>query len=408
MNVLSLCAGIGGLDLGLERAGMTTVGQVEINEFCQRVLAKHWPEVPRHDDVRTTIRWWRSARRPPVDVVAAGFPCQPVSDAGLKLAHEDERWIWPDVADVIYAIKPQWVIAENVPGLHRRGLGTVLADLKRAGYRARTGVVSACAMGAPHPRERLFILAHTESEGRHPWGPERGSATSPHGQEQDRRGPRRRDWWATEPRVDGSPDGLSGWMDGARVDADAEEARADASLCDMRDTLAAQTVQRSIGGSQCFLETAVLRSGLHGCRLCQRHIAARIETQTGYQVPWHELRDVWGCGEPARPSHRRELGQRLAREHPDLVRVLSQHSPPPCSACWEDGSWEGDLDRVRYAAKDGVDRRRVLGNAVVPAVAEYIGRLVMASAGPELSEQDRREIAAETLADRTRDAAGEE
>lgn len=243
---------------------MITVGQVEINEFCQRVLAKHWPEVPRHADVRTTIRWWRSEPRPRVDVVAAGFPCQPVSEAGRKLAHEDERWIWPDVADVIYAIKPQWVIAENVPGLHRRGLGTVLADLRRAGYRARTGVVSACAMGAPHPRERLFILAHTESQGRCPWGLERGSATSPHGQEQDRRGPGRRGWWATEPRV----------------------------------------------------------------------------------------------------------------------------------------------DRVAYGVPAGVDRRRALGNAVVPEIGEYIGRLVMAGAAPELSEQDRREIAAETLDDRTRDAGG--
>ena len=212
MNVLSLCAGIGGLDLGLERVGMTVVGQVEINEFCQRVLAKHWPGVPRHDDVRTTIRWWRSQPRPRVDALAVGFPCQPVSNAGRKMADQDERWIWPDVADVIYAIRPTWVIAENVPGLLRRGLTTVLADLRHAGYRARTGVVSACAMGAPHTRDRLFILAHTVGEGRCPWRDDRGSdgapdAELPHGDLDQRSA-----WWASEPRVDrvayGLPDGV--------------------------------------------------------------------------------------------------------------------------------------------------------------------------------------------------------
>jgi DNA (cytosine-5)-methyltransferase 1 len=162
LNVLSLFAGIGGLELGLERAGMTVVGQVEIDPYCRRVLAKHWPEVPRHDDVRTASRWWLSRPRPRVDVVAGGFPCQPVSEAGHKLATEDERWLWPQMAAVIRAIGPTWVIGENVPGLLRRGLADVHADLERAGYRVRTGSITACAMGAPHPRERLFILAHTD------------------------------------------------------------------------------------------------------------------------------------------------------------------------------------------------------------------------------------------------------
>ena len=92
MNVLSLFAGIGGLDLGLERAGMTVVGQVEIEPFCQRVLAKHWPEVPRHDDVRTAVEWWMGGARPAVDVVCGGFPCQPFSVAGEGRGVADERW----------------------------------------------------------------------------------------------------------------------------------------------------------------------------------------------------------------------------------------------------------------------------------------------------------------------------
>lgn len=114
MNVLSLFSGIGGLELGLERAGMTVVGQVEIDPFCRRVLAKHWPEVPRHDDVRTAVAWWLDRARPAVDVVAGGFPCQPFSNAGHKRGIADERWGWPWMADVVRAVRPRFVVMENV------------------------------------------------------------------------------------------------------------------------------------------------------------------------------------------------------------------------------------------------------------------------------------------------------
>lgn len=161
VNVLSLFSGIGGLDLGLQRAGMTIVGQVERDEFCRRVLAKHWPEVPRHDDIHTTIAWWRSQPRPRMDLVCGGFPCQPVSTAGRKRGSADERWLWPQMADVIDALRPDWVLWENVPGLLTRGLRLVHTDLVRLGYHHRVGWASACAVGAPHPRRRLFGLAHT-------------------------------------------------------------------------------------------------------------------------------------------------------------------------------------------------------------------------------------------------------
>jgi len=201
VNVLSLFAGIGGLELGLERAGMTTVGQVEIDPYCRRVLAKHWPEVPRHDDVRTAVEWWRSESRPPVHVVVGGFPCQPTSAAGKRLAQADPRWLWPAMLDVIRGIQPSWVVGENVPGLRTRGLAIVESDITHAGYRVRSGYVSACAMGAPHPRNRLFILAHAESEGRCPWRTVNRGAESAASQHTPRGRSRGRDWWAAEPRV---------------------------------------------------------------------------------------------------------------------------------------------------------------------------------------------------------------
>jgi DNA (cytosine-5)-methyltransferase 1 len=212
LNVLSLFSGIGGLELGLERAGMTVVGQVEIDPFCRRVLAKHWPEVPRHDDVRTCVEWWRSQPRPAVHLVAGGPPCQPSSDAGPRLADRDERWMWPEFAAVVAAIRPDWVIAENVPGLLDRGIDLAVGYLRDFGYEPRVGLIPACALGAPHPRERVFILAHPEGEGRCPWGavPGTPAASASDGSAWDR--PERRAWWTGEPDVGrvayGVPEGV--------------------------------------------------------------------------------------------------------------------------------------------------------------------------------------------------------
>jgi len=212
VNVLSLFSGIGGLELGLERAGMTTVGQVEIDPFCRQVLAKHWPEVPRHDDVRTCVDWWRSEPRPAIHVVAGGFPCQPASQAGLGLGAADERWLWPEMAKVVAALRPAWVVWENVPGLLARGLDVVHRDLAGLGYRHRVGWSSACAVGAPHPRRRLFGVAHAAGEGCGPrWPVDRvGDVAST-----ERLGaePSRAAWWAVEPGVGRVAYGLSDRVD---------------------------------------------------------------------------------------------------------------------------------------------------------------------------------------------------
>lgn len=163
MNVLSLFSGIGGIELGLERAGMTTVGQVEINPFCQRVLAHHWPEVPRHDDVRTTNTWWDAAPRPSVHVVAGGFPCQPFSLSGKQLGIADERWMWPAMADVVRHVRPDYVLVENVGDLVRDddAFGWVLGDLAALGFDAEWSVLSAFQFGAPQAkRERVYLVAY--------------------------------------------------------------------------------------------------------------------------------------------------------------------------------------------------------------------------------------------------------
>jgi DNA (cytosine-5)-methyltransferase 1 len=213
LNVLELFAGIGGISLGLQRVGMRIVGHVEINPFCRAVLHRHWPEVPAHDDVRTAAAWWRSQPRPRVDVVAGGYPCQGESTMGKRLGDADPRWLWPAMGDVIDALRPTYVIGENVLGHRTRGLGRVLADLADLGYAARAGVVRACEMGAPHPRARLFVLAHAQSSRRQARGfePRGHHPASGHPQERpEHPGP---DRWPAEPAVDRVAYGLPGRVD---------------------------------------------------------------------------------------------------------------------------------------------------------------------------------------------------
>lgn len=157
MRFGSLFTGIGGLDLGLERAGMTCAWQVEINPFCQDVLRKHWPDVPKHWDIREL----RGSDVEQVDCIAGGFPCQDVSQAGKRSEGIEgpRSGLWREFARLVREIRPRFVIVENVPGLASRGLGTVLGDLAACGFDAEWGVLSAKDCGAPHLRRRLFVLA---------------------------------------------------------------------------------------------------------------------------------------------------------------------------------------------------------------------------------------------------------
>lgn len=160
MTVGSLFSGIGGFDLGLERAGMRIEWQVEIDDYCRAVLCKHWPNVPCHYDI-TTINW---EFIPSVDLVCGGFPCQPFSCAGKQRGADDDRYLWPEVVRCLSVLRPTWFIGENVYGLLHLGIEQMYADLEALGYSVAVLGIPACAVDAPHIRKRIWILAHTESD----------------------------------------------------------------------------------------------------------------------------------------------------------------------------------------------------------------------------------------------------
>lgn len=209
MRFGSLFAGIGGLDLGLERAGMNCVWQVEIDDYCQRVLKKHWPDVPRWDDVCTFP--------PPgdwsCDLICGGFPCQDISDAGKRAGIDGERsGLWREFARIIRVVRPRFVLVENVAALLRRGMGRVLGDLSACGYDAEWDVFAASDFGAPHIRERVFLLAYPSGSG---LAKRQGEDASGAG-EDCRAQPFGSDWWATEPDVGRVANGIPHRVDRLR------------------------------------------------------------------------------------------------------------------------------------------------------------------------------------------------
>jgi DNA (cytosine-5)-methyltransferase 1 len=197
MNHVSLFSGIGGLDLAAHWAGFKTVAFVERDLYCQKVLAKHWPGVPIHDDVRQfgsealgypeklhgdggelhgehgksqVSKHRNDGGAKQIHLLSGGFPCQPFSVAGKRQGTGDERFLWDEMLRVIREVQPLWVLGENVRGLLSidggRTFGTIVHDLAQVGYRVGWGVYGACHVKAPHRRERVFIVANARECGR--------------------------------------------------------------------------------------------------------------------------------------------------------------------------------------------------------------------------------------------------
>jgi DNA (cytosine-5)-methyltransferase 1 len=147
---------VGGFALAARWAGVETIGFAEIDDYASRVLAKNFPGVANYGDVRNVpgeLSAW---------LVTGGFPCQPFSVAGKQRGKADDRWLWPEMAGVIECIRPRWVLGENVPGIIRMELDTVLSDLERLDYTAWPIVIPAVGVDAPHRRERVWIVAYTD------------------------------------------------------------------------------------------------------------------------------------------------------------------------------------------------------------------------------------------------------
>jgi len=158
----SLFSGIGGFDLASQWTGWDNIFQVEIDKYCQRLLKQNFPNVERYTDIQ---EFDGTKYRGTIDVVSGGFPCQPFSVAGNQAGEDDNRYLWPEMLRVISEIKPRFIVGENVFGIVSISLDQVLSDLEALGYTTETFIVPACAVNAPHRRDRVWIIGYTEHTG---------------------------------------------------------------------------------------------------------------------------------------------------------------------------------------------------------------------------------------------------
>ena len=300
LSVGSLFSGIGGLDLGLERAGMHVIWQSEIDPYASRVLAKHWPNTPNLGNVKEIN--WHDTPRP--DVICGGYPCQPFSVAGRRKAEADERHLFPWVADAIRILRPRYAILENVTGHLSTGFGTVQAFLAEIGYDSRWDCIPAAAVGAPHLRDRVFIIATPRAEQSRPMADSNDTGSCD---------PLRTRWNA--PWDGGSPF--------SHTDSNRQPGQPE------------RTQKMALGVSDPDLRKTGRRIGSQG----QTQTDERQGSDLGRRVSGNDSREWW----PAEPP----------------------------------------VGRVAHGIPSRMDRLRGLGNAVVPQVAEHIGRIVMAHATQE-------------------------
>lgn len=313
LTVGSLFSGIGGLDLGLERAGMEVIWQSEIDPYACKVLAKHWPEVVNHGNIKEIN--WQEVKRP--DVICGGYPCQPFSTAGKRRGEEDPRHLWPWVRTAISELRPKYAILENVRGHLSMGGLTVIAELASIGYDAEWRIVSAASVGANHRRDRIIIVAYPSSER----------------------------------RVDG---GLGVFSSEGRLNAFGFFGQGSSDVAD--------TNSERLEGC-CGLQEGKPKLGRPYISSANNRWTSTLADNECQWYGQHRLKA--------------DAGQENRGGIFDGTREKGYVG-------WQWWQSEPDVGRVAYGVPKRVDRLRGLGNAVVPQVAEIIGRLV-------ISAEQRRE-----------------
>src|SRR5262245_308192 len=371
MDVIDLFSGIGGFSLALERCGMRTVAFCECDPFCRAVLRKHWPGVPCYDDVRTVDAVRLAADGIRGDLICGGFPCQDISTAGKRVGIDGARsGLWREFARIIGDVRPRYVLVENVAALLGRGISRVLGDLAALGYDAEWHCIPACAVGAPHRRDRVWILAYARRDfvwleqqrmsgrwstricnegqaGSRNDGAAQSLADASDGRESDRPWPSRRELGERQTerplaRRDGEErhvaDADRGRCEGERQPQHADEQSASGDQSDRRGAAGWRN-----GAAMADAEERAERPGLR-------------------------------AGGSREERERRSSDGGRAGDLADARRPLLEGWRAGPSAWWES---EPDVGRVAHGVPRRVDRLKCLGNAVVPQVVEVIGRAIM-------------------------------
>lgn len=373
LTVGSLFSGIGGFELGFEATGrFETRWQIECDAYATKVLAKHWPDVYRHDDVCT----WPNEKTEPVDVIIGGFPCQDISYAGKGAGLDGKRsGLFYELMRIVRVVGPKYVVLENVAALLTRGVDQVLGTLASHGYDAEWEVVSAASVGAPHRRDRVFIIGYlADSDDKQCKGCEQKTlrGKSRVSRKSRRSSENQRNQWATEPSVGGTINGISRELDAGLTNEEKE--RAGEILRVVRGIYDEEEIRDAARRLDSVSETQVLLSIM--CEFSETENQRWVE-MASKEAKERTLRELWKRIEsactPLQSQHKRQLSWKLA----DALRKLSCNTPSQFPQMWKRGQWEDGTPRVASGIPNRVHRIRCLGNAIVPQVAKVVAERVL-------------------------------
>jgi len=338
---VDLCSGIGGFSLGFEWAQLSTpILFCDTEEWCRKILAKNFPDVPIATDVKELAND-PERNVPDCDILTAGYPCQPFSVAGKQKGTEDDRHIWPYILRIVAQKRPTWCVFENVHGHVALGLDEVLLDLEAEGYSTRTFIVPACGVNAPHRRDRLWIVAYSEGErARKNDGRVRSGISGTGGRE--------------DPITQKLADTQSIGVEGLRTSGEQEP-----------HAYVGEKV--SVCGSEDVADTVSSRGETrHSDRLGNDHGSRRNQEQS--KGSRSKINVANTQSKQSTPDD--NGGEQGAVSEPQQVQPRGSDSWGGRGCNWET---EPDVGRVAHGIPRRVDRLKGLGNAIVPQIAMNIG-----------------------------------
>jgi len=353
---LDLFSGIGGFSLGLEATGeFETVAFCDYEPFCQKVLRKHWEEVPIYGDIKElTYEKLRADGIDKIDIITGGYPCQPFSVAGNKKGEQDPRHLWPEYFRLVKECRPTWVIGENVGGHIKLGLDTVLKDLESEGYSTRTFSISAASIGANHKRERVWIVAHSNDR-------------LSNGKNEEVR------------------TGRNTFNNGSSDLANSEHTRSQNQSWRRFKELENQSREkekRTRDQSTVCFETSssdVANSTTHRSFNEQKRNFGSLGEESKEKERGRDqstIRTETCSAEMGNSDNKRQQEQWNPESIPETIKRETEGPSTECSSWWE---VEPNVGRVVDGIPKRVDRLKSLGNSLIPQIPYYIGQSIIKS-----------------------------
>jgi DNA (cytosine-5)-methyltransferase 1 len=390
LKILDLFSGLGGFSLGLERTGQfKTVAFCEIDKFCTLLLQKHWKGTKIYNDVKeiTKERLETDGIESP-DVITGGFPCQPFSVAGKQKGTDDNRHLWPEMFRIIQEFTPRWIVGENVKGLTNIQDGmvfeTVCTDLEGEGYEVRTFNIPAAGVGAPHRRERMWIVANRKE-----------SMVNPDDVrlEQHNTTEKETSWWRTSTTFE--PTGSADMENSRRTlqqgtelgEKNEDEIRKEDANQHQRSGSPSESDVANTQGERTGENDEGLRSGTSRISGRQETTVANAdggrsdepnnEIQAGRNITGSSSEDVANTKSSPRHEHEAVAGNGGS----STQEVSRDGSSVPGESAWWD--FEPDMGRVAHGVPGRVYRLKALGNSIVPKIAQEIGKAIIKAEGKE-------------------------